>query len=71
MATLQVTDHFMLQFDSVIIKKMFDLLPESDRQDVINHVTDQATGKKIFNCLKLSQIIEVNELIKQSRLIND
>lgn len=71
MATLQVTDHFTLQFDSVIIKQMFDLLPESDRQDVINHVTDQATGKEIYNCLKLSQMIEVDKLIKQSRLIND
>ena len=41
------------------------------RQDVINHVTDQATGKEIYNCLKLSQMIEVDKLIKQSRLIND
>ena len=68
MATLQVTDHFTLQFDSVIIKKMFDLLPESERQNVINHVLEQSRGKAIFLALTPSQAAEMQYFINKEYL---
>lgn len=71
MSTLQIKDSFGLNFNSVFVKQCFDALPESERQDVINHVTDNCTGKEIFNSLKLNQMIEVYALIKQSKLMNE